>query len=536
MSQVSQTISSTYGGRIELNQKDSLNLTFTDVTTGTLVMKTPGMGIIYRPIKSGVATFESDCLLEVGIYNVDLIVADVVKTSFEVYAELHTVTQGVDITIDKDMLKDALKEMDLNKEENFVTTSPVTNPIGKIYKGYSKAEADKVPLSDVLNDMLHEEEVPEEYTVLVVDTSLLTNKDNKIILSKAVTTGTDPTPYGVRFENVTNPIIDWGDGTVEHPTVNETHTHTYTTTGIYTIKTNLPFWGIIGPHNYIKQSLIEVKQISSNYVGCKNMFKNCQNLKKAEFKIPDSVVTCESMFISCPSLEETPILTDDLKATSTKSMFSDCESLTHINFSGNTSSFDNDSILNAASMFYNCKNLLSLPSFIFRNATDIKYIFNGCISLKCINQLMTYNVTDFTGIFMNCKSLTDASVYTYNIDSSDFSYNFTSMFSGCNSLIDTYILLELKDGSSSTITDTTININADQMFRDCKVLTKKQEVKKNTSLNSINSNIVFSDTNNNMYLGCNLLEILDNIIILTKSKYDALTEKDETKLYIIKGE
>ena len=92
MSQVNQQISSTYSGRIELNQKDSLNLTFTNVTTGTLVMKTPGMGIIYRPVKSGVATFESDCLLEVGIYNVDLIVADTVKTSFEVYAELKTVT------------------------------------------------------------------------------------------------------------------------------------------------------------------------------------------------------------------------------------------------------------------------------------------------------------------------------------------------------------------------------------------------------------------------------------------------------------
>lgn len=92
MSQVNQQISSTYSGRIELNQKDSLTLTMSDVTTGTLVMKTPGMGIIYRPIKSGVATFESDCLLEVGIYNVDLIVADTVKTSFEVYAELKTVT------------------------------------------------------------------------------------------------------------------------------------------------------------------------------------------------------------------------------------------------------------------------------------------------------------------------------------------------------------------------------------------------------------------------------------------------------------
>lgn len=92
MSQVNQQISSTYSGRIELNQKDSLTLTMSDVTTGTLVMKTPGMGIIYRPVKSGVATFESDCLLEVGIYNVDLIVADTVKTSFEIYAELKTVT------------------------------------------------------------------------------------------------------------------------------------------------------------------------------------------------------------------------------------------------------------------------------------------------------------------------------------------------------------------------------------------------------------------------------------------------------------
>ena len=127
---------------------------------------------------------------------------------------------------------------------------------------------------------------------------------------------------------------------------------------IHGIKTNLPFWGVIGPHSYIKQSLIEVKQISSNYVGCKNMFKNCQNLKKAEFKIPDSVVTCESMFINCPSLEETPILTDDLKATSTKSMFSDCESLTHINFSGKTSSFDNDSILFNNGTNFSAKNVV----------------------------------------------------------------------------------------------------------------------------------------------------------------------------------
>ena len=114
MSQVNQQISSTYSGRIELNQKDSLNLTFTDVTTGTLVMKTPGMGIIYRPVKSSVATFESDCLLEVGIYNVDIIVADVVKTSFEVYAELKTITTsgGTQVEVLTQAEYDALSSVD----------------------------------------------------------------------------------------------------------------------------------------------------------------------------------------------------------------------------------------------------------------------------------------------------------------------------------------------------------------------------------------------------------------------------------------
>ena len=114
MSQVNQQISSTYSGRIELNQKDSLILTMSDVTTGTLVMKTPGMGIIYRPVKSGVATFESDCLLEVGIYNVDLIVADVVKTSFEVYAELKTITTsgGTQVEVLTQAEYDALSYVD----------------------------------------------------------------------------------------------------------------------------------------------------------------------------------------------------------------------------------------------------------------------------------------------------------------------------------------------------------------------------------------------------------------------------------------
>lgn len=122
MSQVNKTINSTFNGRIELTQKDTLTLTVSDISTGTLVIKTPGMGVIYRPIKAGSVTVEYNCLLEVGIYNVDLIVADTLKTSFEIYAELHTVTNGTEVS--KDLVKECLTEMgagDCQPVHNFMS-------------------------------------------------------------------------------------------------------------------------------------------------------------------------------------------------------------------------------------------------------------------------------------------------------------------------------------------------------------------------------------------------------------------------------
>ena len=122
MSQVNKTINSTFNGRIELTQKDTLTLTVSDISTGTLVIKTPGMGVIYRPIKAGSVTVEYNCLLEVGIYNVDLIVADTLKTSFEIYAELHAITNGTEVS--KDLVKECLTEMgagDCQPVHNFMS-------------------------------------------------------------------------------------------------------------------------------------------------------------------------------------------------------------------------------------------------------------------------------------------------------------------------------------------------------------------------------------------------------------------------------
>lgn len=502
MSQINETINSSFSGRLEVKQRDSLTLTFSDTTTGTLVIKTPGIGVLYRVISGGRATLESDCFLEVGIYEVDLITTVGVTTSFEIYAELTTITQGADMTIDKDMLKDALKEMDLNKEENFVTTSPVTNPIGKIQTGYSKTEADKVSVVNVLNDMLHKEEVHAEYTVLVIDTSLLTDKNNTVTINESSKLNS----YGIRFQNVTNPIIDWGDGTVENITTNESHTHTYEYTGIYTVKTNL---GIstsnkvtFGQHATFKQSLIEVDQISSNYIGCMYLFYECTNLRKVNCKIPESIVNCSSMFSKCSSLKEAPSITDNVGSAS--SMYAGCSNLETI--TNMISTFNN--LKSTNKMFANCINLINIPTNITLNkCTDCDSMFQNCNKLQSMNiKLNAEESQRVTNMFVGCTNLTNVSIQFNSIVLAQQSYDFTAMFKECISLMNADIKIGLS--ASASVSNSNVTITIKQMCYNCKNLVRPVST---VSLAGNNISISLNNPDYDAFTGCDLLNKFNTI-------------------------
>ena len=69
------------------------------------------------------------------------------------------------------------------------------------------------------------------------------------------------------------------------------------------------------------------------------------------------------------------------------------------------------SIVNMASMFYECKSLVSLPDILYWDISlvnNIGSMFNGCTSLKSLPNISiwdTKNVTDMSSLFNGCKSL-----------------------------------------------------------------------------------------------------------------------------------
>ena len=84
------------------------------------------------------------------------------------------------------------------------------------------------------------------------------------------------------------------------------------------------------------------------------------------------------------------------------------------------SSCDFSKITSAKQMFYDCKNLTSVPYFNTSNCTDMSNMFYNCSNLKTIPQLDTSKVTNMNGMFQGCSKLETlpnldcSSVYSMN--------------------------------------------------------------------------------------------------------------------------
>lgn len=68
-------------------------------------------------------------------------------------------------------------------------------------------------------------------------------------------------------------------------------------------------------------------------------------------------------------------------------------------------SCDFSGITSAKQMFYDCKNLTSIPYFDTSNVTDMQYMFYKCEKLKTIPQLNTSKVSSMNYMFYGCSKL-----------------------------------------------------------------------------------------------------------------------------------
>ena len=160
-----------------------------------------------------------------------------------------------------------------------------------------------------------------------------------------------------------------------------------------------------------------------------------------------NVKSTDSMFYKCRNLISVPLF-DTQNVTNMYHMFYNCTNLTTVPL------FDTQNVTIMDGMFYWCTNLTSVPLFNTQNVTNMDGMLKGCTNLTSVPLFNTQNVTNMDGIFANCKSLTTVPLFdTQNVT------NMQDMFWRCNSL------------TSVPLYDTQNVTNMYHMFYECTNLT-----------------------------------------------------------------
>ena len=260
---------------------------------------------------------------------------------------------------------------------------------------------------------------------------------------------------------------------------------------------------------------------TKNIINLKRMFDNCIILTSIEFSNFDTsnVLYMNYMFISCWSLTSINLtMFNTEKVLFMNSMFGYCFSLQNLNLSSfntkNVQRFDcmfyrcssltslilpyaqsNYANINNDYMFSFCSNLTSinLINFDLTTSTSMKYMFQGCSSLKEFyipdNNEQTFRIGTvkyIDGIFSDCISLKKVNFSNWKFENV---INMSYVFSNCTSL-ETVIfnvnsnynnVLDISHFFSNCISLESINliilslvnpININHMFENCSSLMK----------------------------------------------------------------
>lgn len=118
------------------------------------------------------------------------------------------------------------------------------------------------------------------------------------------------------------------------------------------------------------------------------------------------------------SLDDAINSCDFSKITSAQNMFYDCKNLTSIPY------FDISSCTITFQMFNKCSNLITIPQLDTSKVKNMNSMFQYCSNLRTIPQLDTSSCTFMTWMFAYCFKLTTIDISHMNITSANNSDNF----------------------------------------------------------------------------------------------------------------
>ena len=159
------------------------------------------------------------------------------------------------------------------------------------------------------------------------------------------------------------------------------------------------------------------------------------------------ITSAYQMFYDCKNLTSIPLFNTS-SCTNMKSMFYNCANLTNI------PQLNTSNAANMGYMFYHCDKITTIPLFDTSNVTNMDSMFDYCSNLTTIPQLNTSKVTTMRYMFANCSNLTTIP----QLDTS----NVTDMY---NMFVNCKKLTTIPQIDTSNVTDMSV------MFRSCSNLT-----------------------------------------------------------------
>lgn len=198
----------------------------------------------------------------------------------------------------------------------------------------------------------------------------------------------------------------------------------------------------------------------------KSMFLGCTSLTSVDLTgfVTTNVKTMSGMFQYCRALKQIDLSGFNTEnVTDMSDMFNGCSKLTSLDLS----SFDVKAVTTMSRMFNGCSALTSLNLSSFKKvyATEMEQMFTGCSALTTLDLSRFYAVQPkvLTSMFQNCSKLEKLDLsYFHNDNVTDAAY----MFNGCSSLS------EIAVSQSFTLPTA---CNGTYMFSGCKKLTGYNE-------------------------------------------------------------
>ena len=170
-------------------------------------------------------------------------------------------------------------------------------------------------------------------TLTVADSSFMDKNYNYFVFDTTKASGTTIKLQSYKYGDTTewDGLTDWGDGTIDTST-----SHTYSSNGIYTVKTKCSFnsensaFGSLLADSNTRDMLIEVLSVNRKIKYVQYMFSSCHNVVSINVSnLNTSIITnMDSMFNSCSKLETLNLSNWNMdNVTNTTDMFIYCDSL-----------------------------------------------------------------------------------------------------------------------------------------------------------------------------------------------------------------